>query len=141
MNILNNNSKVIKNEEKNGIKVDIQQKLIASLKKIAATNMQSCSNGSMMRNTPMAFFISLLIDKEKKKNPNAICRDFKDFIRSEINMTHGNEEVFESSYAWIELLVYIIARKRYGRSLKQTYEILLLSTDQIKRLVIGLKMR
>lgn len=37
-------------------------------------------------------------------------------------MTHGNEEILESSYAWVELLTYIIARKRYNRTLKTTYE-------------------
>lgn len=37
-------------------------------------------------------------------------------------MTHGNPEVFESSYAWVELLVEIILRKNTKKSLGTIYE-------------------
>ncbi len=37
-------------------------------------------------------------------------------------MTHGNSEIFESSYAYVELLVDVILRKTNKKSLKQIYE-------------------
>lgn len=35
-----------------------------------------------MRITPMAFFISLLLEKEKRKNPDLLCQDYMSFIKS-----------------------------------------------------------
>ena len=37
-------------------------------------------------------------------------------------MTHGSEEIFQSSFAWVELLVELILRKKNSKTLCQIYE-------------------
>lgn len=80
-----------------------------------------------MRITPMAFFISLLLQRIEYEE--LTVKHFENFIKGkslnnsgEINMTHGNEEVFQSSFVWVELLVDLILRKKNKRSLKEIYD-------------------